>query len=541
MHRKKNGSYYTPSFLSKFIFGHISSTLTNIDSLSVLEPSIGDGSFVEAFNNTEFPPTINRFSFTGVEKFLPELRKAEDKAKIKSKRSTKYLFVKDDFLKFQKSVNKKFTIIAGNPPYIKKGLLGKEQVLVCNKIHSSAILSKSSVKNIWTAFLVRCTQLLTENGVLAFVLPAELLQVKFAKELRSFLVANFQRTEIFTFDDLLFDCKGQDTILFIGFKQSLNPGQFFSHIEDISQLENKSFHLSQNSAIAQNDTKWAHHFLQSDELNYIYNLRGKLQTLNHYCESKPGIVTAANNFFIIDKDIEDEFDLSRYTKPIIQKGLYVNGGVVFGKSDYECLVQLGLPTKVLCFDDNVDLTENAKRYLRIGKSLKLHERYKCKARNNWFVVPNISTIPEGFFFKRSHFYPKLLKNDTNALVTDSAYKIEMRTGFTINNLIFSFYNSLSLLFAEIEGRYYGGGVLELTPVEFKNVVMPYVTISNHDFLEYSNDFKNKTNIQSVLTANDLYILNTALKVNQEEVDLLRKIYLKLITKRIRQKEIIHSL
>lgn len=40
----------------------------------------------------------------------------------------------------------------------------------------------------------------------------------------------------------------------------------------------------------------------------------------------------------------------------------------------------------------------------------------------------------------------------------------MKEEFEINSFIYLFYNSLTLIFAELEGRYYGG-VLELIPSE----------------------------------------------------------------------------
>lgn len=537
MHKKKNGSYYTPSYLSEFIFKHIAFNLKSNANLCILEPSIGDGSFVQAFNNTVFPKKIKKISFTGVEKFLPELRKAEAKSKINPNCKTEYSFVKNDFLKFQKSRNNFYSIIAGNPPYIKKGLLGKEQINTCLKIHESAKLSSNSVKNLWTSFLVRCIQLLKEDGILSFILPAELLQVKFAKELREFLVLNFQRTEIFTFEDLLFDCKGQDTILLFGYKKSQNPGQFFAHIENSNQLIKNDFKLVQNNAITINDAKWIHHLLPADDLDFVYNVKKESNLINHYCESKPGIVTAANNYFIVNQSTEQVFELNEYSKPIIQRGLFVNGGVVFDKNDFDNLVSSGLPTKILCFKDDLNLTKKVNEYLSIGQSLKLPERYKCKKRNKWFVVPNISSVSEGFFFKRSHHYPKLLKNEAEVLVTDSAYKIEMRNEYNINSLIYSFYNSLTLISAEIEGRYYGGGVLELTPSEFKNVTIPYVNITDKKFERYAKLFKNKIDIQSILNVNDATILNQALGLNQAEVDRLNRIYTMLISKRLRKKEI----
>ena len=537
MRKKNNGAYYTPEFLSEFIVRYVASNFSNVRRLNVFEPSVGDGSFVKAFNSTTFHNSINSFSVTAIDKVNSELEKAQEIGLSNRKRNTRYSFSRFDFLKYQSTVTRKFNLIIGNPPYIKKGLLNKTQISLCKEIHKSANLSDLSVNNIWSSFLVRCTQLLDNNGIIAFVLPAELLQVKFAAELRTFLTQQYQRTEIFTFDDLLFECKGQDTVLLIGFKQHSQPGQYFTHIEDTDDLKTNNFTLTQNTGLTSTDSKWSHHLLSSDELTFIHNIGNRLNNINHYCDSKPGIVSAANNFFIVDEKVEREYHLGRHTKPIIQKGFFVNGSVVFDQRDFENLVANGKPTKILCFNDNDvnHLNAGTERYLKIGEENKLPQRYKCKIRNNWFVIPNISTVPEGFFFKRSHHYPKLLKNNADVLVTDSAYKIEMRNGYNINHLIYSFYNSLTLTFAELNGRYYGGGVLELTPSEFKSLPVPNVSINARGFNTYTNAFENKSEILDVLNTNDFHILNSALNLTREEIIKVKAICKKLIDKRLRKK------
>lgn len=64
----------------------------------------------------------------------------------------------------------------------------------------------------------------------------------------------------------------------------------------------------------------------------------------------------------------------------------------------------------------------------------------------------------------------------------------MRDIFSIQGLCFSFYNSLTLLFSEIEGRFYGGGVLELTPSEFKGLPICYGEPTSQEFNHFENAF-----------------------------------------------------
>jgi adenine-specific DNA-methyltransferase len=520
--KKNTGSYYTPLYLARFISKRVLSHFESRTRMSILEPSVGDGAFISELEKEE---NIN-INLTALDINEGELKTASEKW---SKKTAS--FVKTDFLEY--STTKQFSAVIGNPPYVKKNILTSKQIELSKEIHSNENLTEASVKNIWTTFLVKSNTLLAKNGILAFVLPSELLQVKFAEEVREYLKTEFERIEIFTFNDLMFECKGQDTIVLFAYKKAEQKGEFFTNISSKESLKQNSFVLNNNNLLVESKVKWTHHFLTSDELTFIDNLKKRLKTVNDYSESKPGIVTGANKYFIINKETESKFNLSKYTKPIIQKGLFVNGSVVFSDEDIKKLEKEKRPTKLLQLNDNDKISKNLREYLDIGELEELPERHKCGIRKNWYVIPNISKKPDAFFFKRSHLYPKLLKNNSNALVTDSAYKVGMRNGYDLNSFIYSFYNTLTLLLSELDGRYYGGGVLELIPSEFKKLPIPYNEISNSQFDNFTTNFENKSNIEQILIQNDLNILNPTLGLNNEDLLRLTEIRNKLKRKRLR--------
>ncbi|RXG31925.1 Eco57I restriction-modification methylase domain-containing protein [Leeuwenhoekiella marinoflava] len=522
MNKKSTGSYYTPEYLASFISKRVLSHFGNRTRISILEPSVGDGAFI---SELEKERSIN-INLTALDINNVELKKAKDRW---SRRTAS--FEKTDFLEF--ATIKQYSAVVGNPPYVKKNILTSKQIELSKEIHSDENLTEASVKNIWTTFLVKANTLLAKNGVLAFVLPSELLQVKFAEEIREYLKAQFERIEIFTFNDLMFECKGQDTIVLFAYKKSKSKGEYFVNITSKESLEKEDFILRNNQLLVSSKVKWTHHFLSDDELNFIDNIKRKLKTVNFYTDSKPGIVTAANNFFILNNKNVNFYNLSEFTRPIIQKGKFVNGSVVFNNSDLEALELKEYPTKLLKINNTDILTENLQDYIDIGEKQDIHRRYKCKLRNKWYVIPNVSDIPEAFFFKRSHLYPKLLKNNTNALVTDSAYAVKIKENYNLDSFIYSFYNTFTLLLSEIEGRYYGGGVLELVPSEFKKLPIPYIEISSSDFEDYTTVFKNKGSIEDILSQNDLKILNTALGIDSDDIKKLERIRFKLKKKRLR--------
>lgn len=527
--KKLTGSFYTPKIIADFLVDYLV-TKIKVSNLTVLEPSAGDGIFIKAiYNHKSILTKIKKV--VAVEREEIELEKVRTVTKKKSLQT-----IHSDFLNFQKNNKQKFNLVIGNPPYIKKSLLAPEQILLCENIHKNfPSLSENKIKNIWTAFLVRSINFVSKNGVLAFVLPSELLQVKFAAELRNLILKEFERVEIFTFNELLFkDCKGQDTLLLIGERKSQNKGLYYCNIEKLTDLKDKKFYLAQNVSIR--ESKWTYHHLTTDEIELLEKIKGQLQIVNHYCTSKAGIVTAANDYFIVDTSIIKEYSLQRFVKPIIQKGSFVNGSVILTQDEFENLAKQSKPTFLIALNKSTKIKNNERihRYLDKGLDLKINERYKTSMRKNWYEVPNIGIPPEAFFFKRCNEYPKLIKNNANVLSTDSAYVISMNEDYEIENLIFSFYNSLTLSFAELNGRYYGGGVLELTPNEFKNLPVPYLDVKAKDFNSFVKDFKNKTSIKDICKINDTIILKSIDK--NLDSDSIEKIFLireKLYLRRIK--------
>src|ERR1051325_7790346 len=108
----------------------------------------------------------------------------------------------------------------------------------------------------------------------------------------------------------------------------------------------------------------------------------------------------------------------------------------------------------------------------------------------------------------------------------------MREDFDLNTLIYSFYNSLTLMFTEIDGRFYGGGVLELTPMEYKRLPITYYRIDKSDFRNFQLRFENKASIAEILVSNDEVILKQHLGLSKNEVSSIREIRRKLVERRI---------
>jgi len=145
-------------------------------------------------------------------------------------------------------------------------------------------------------------------------------------------------------------------------------------------------------------------------------------------------------------------------------------GVIYDNAQHARNAATGKPTNFLWLDDSVLDSAKGRAYIASGEHEKLHERYKCRIRKPWYTVPSVRATEIGML-KRSHNTPRLIHNRAGAYTTDTAYRICALRG-TADALVYGFYNSLTALSAELEGRHYGGGVLELVPSEIEKLLLP---------------------------------------------------------------------
>jgi hypothetical protein len=133
--------------------------------------------------------------------------------------------------------------------------------------------------------------------------------------------------------------------------------------------------------------------------------------------------------------------------------------------------------------------------------------------------------------KRSHDMPKLILNKADAFTTDTAYRV--KTNYINSNLfVFSFINSLTALSAEIEGRSYGGGVLELVPSEINKLLIP-IPCSIEVKLEELNTTLLSLPTEEYLPQQDKTVLG-GIGLDEKEQGVLFNAWLKLRNRRQRR-------
>ena len=189
---KLRGAYYTPPAIASFILhwgingGH---------DADILEPSCGDGVFLECMRNENMLfNTVTAVEYEAVE---------ADKARSLGLHDSEV--INQDFHRFCLDTDKQFDLVVGNPPFIRYQYYDAAQQKLADEIFRNAKLKRTKLTNAWVTFVVGCTQLLRDNGKMGFVVPSELLMVKYAQQLRKYLAKTFNKINIISFENLVFE------------------------------------------------------------------------------------------------------------------------------------------------------------------------------------------------------------------------------------------------------------------------------------------------------------------------------------------------
>jgi len=170
-----------------------------------------------------------------------------------------------------------------------------------------------------------------------------------------------------------------------------------------------------------------------------------------------------------------------------------------------------------------------REYIAEGERRGFHEGYKCRIRNRWYVVPSIWT-PDAFMLRQVHHHPKVILNRANATCTDTIHRVRFRNGASREAFAAAFLNSMTFAFAEVMGRSYGGGVLELEPKEAEDLPIPLNGAAQLD-LKQIHELVLSGNIEAVLSLTDSVLLEKGLGLSTGAARMLRGIWEKLRDRR----------
>ena len=469
---KLRGGYYTPDDLAAFLVHWVAQK----SPARLLEPSCGDGAFFDALARSCSEAKIDAFELDANEAKSAAQRASDldlANADIRS----------EDFLGWAletlENGTDKFDAVVGNPPFIRYQYLP-----ALFQQRAEAIFSRLGCKftrhtNAWVPFILACFELLKPNGRLAMVVPAEIIHVMHAQSLRTYLGRHAKRLVVIDPEELWFEGTLQGAVLLLVEKKSRRTdfaqglGMYPVRGREFLSRDPQDVFLAPDAINGKTvEGKWTRALLQPSTRDLLDELleADMVKRFNDVAEADVGIVTGANKFFLVEDDTVRRYRLKKWAYPMFGRSDHCPG-ILYDENQHAENAASGKPTNFIWFkDESVERSELGRQYIIQGEKERLHTRYKCRIRTPWYSVPSVYATEVGLL-KRCHDTPRLVLNRLKAFTTDTAYRIRTKEG-SAEQLVCGFLNGLTALSAELEGRHYGGGVLELVPSEIERLLVP---------------------------------------------------------------------
>lgn len=540
--QKLRGGYYTPDIISRFL----SEWAIQKPSARVLEPSCGDGAFLEAaarrLRQLGARPSSIREKLTGAEVDAKEARKAEKRLFEATGVAFEKRVHRGDFFQFCRNqlVGTKFDAILGNPPFIRFQHFPEEHRDAAFSLMADMGLHPNRLTNAWLPFIAVCIELLSEHGRLAMVVPAELLQVNYAAELRRFLGDKCHRITVFTFRRLVFEGVQQEIVLLCAERDGGGAtGIRTIELEDLDELieyEHTAFDQEDLKLMDHSEEKWTQYFLSNQQIQLLRLMRAStaVTALGDLADVQVGVVTGINDFFVLRQDMIDSLQADSHSMRLVSRSGHLQG-TTFKKRDWTRNAEANLPAFLLTLPEVsiAKLPLSLATYVRAGEKRGWHTGFKCRIRTPWYKVPS-TWIPDGFMLRQIHDRPRIFVNEARATSTDTIHRVRVHQGVDVRRLAASAYNSLSFAFSEVLGRSYGGGVLELEPREATQLPVPYAHAAKLDSDRLDRMLR-AGETDEALEYSDNILLKRGMGLSDRQILSLRRVWITLRDRRAGRK------
>lgn len=187
---KQLQAYYTKE---QVITDYMVNSLNLSDGDKVLEPSVGDGAFIEPLIKSGKRLSIEAVDINNVE--ISKLTERYKDLEIIF-RTTDTLF--DESFDLIYDIGQGFDKIIGNPPY------GAWQDMERRALLKEKYGKNTNVKETYTLFFERCLSLLNDGGKLSFIIPDTFLYIHSHKRLRKKILDSCEVDSILLFPSKLF-------------------------------------------------------------------------------------------------------------------------------------------------------------------------------------------------------------------------------------------------------------------------------------------------------------------------------------------------
>lgn len=469
--RKARGAFFTPEALSRYVTEWAVRTPED----RILEPSCGEAAFLlsaverlaalRAAVDSDAAPQLH-----GVE--LHEESAASARALLRADGVEADIRVGDFFMFTPEPV---YDAVIGNPPYVRYQDFSGESRVRSREAALRAGVAITNLASSWAAFTVHAALFLKKGGRLGLVVPAELLSVNYAAEVRRFLLERFARVDLVMFEERVFPGVLEEVVLLLADDYLGGPADHCHVVQAPNAAALSSTAVARSWKPEPPGGKWTPSLLSTEALSAYTSAvsADDFTSLETWGDTTLGMVTGNNNYFALSPARVAELGLPESDLvPLSPPGSRHLRGLSFTDSLLADMGQSGSATWL--FRPPGDPSPASLAYIDAGHLTGVEKAYKCRVRQPWWRVPLLPPA-DLFLTYMNADTPRLCTNRAKVHHLNSVHGVYLRPEHRRvgkDLLPLAALNSMTLLGAETVGRAYGGGMLKIEPREADLLPVP---------------------------------------------------------------------
>lgn len=364
-----------------------------------------------------------------------------------------------------------------NPPYCRHHAIDPaEKAAIHDGFAERLGLRLNRLAGLHVLFLVRALEIAAPGARLAFITPAEWLDVNYGREVKQFVLehARVEALVILKDDHLFFD--GALTTAAITLLRKHGSGPDPGRTTKIVHLPTDLPEVDAVLAALRGEGGLRVDEVQLDAVQRWSRktaARSRGRALGELARVRRGIATGCNRFFVISEATRREHDLalddllSCITSPRLIDGLELTSRDLDTLDDE-------IPRWALeCRDPGSEDSETSLgRYLRRGRDkLQAHAGYLASKRRPWYALERRVASPILFTYMNRQ-RPRFIRNRAEAVPLNTFLIVEPRDGVDVEQLWQALNSEAFLHQLQDERRAYGGGLWKIEPKELEALPLP---------------------------------------------------------------------
>jgi hypothetical protein len=476
--RNKLGQFATPASLASDIVRYALSLLGPNRKIRFLEPGFGTGAFysalllsmpasrIEVATGYEIDahyiePTTRLWDGTGLRLHHAEFTGAEPPG----------------------SEADKYNLVVCNPPYVRHHHLSNLQKQELQAVVSQRLKFRmNGLSGLYAYFMVLSQAWMSEEGVGAWLVPSEFMDVNYGRKVKEFLVSKVTLNRIHRFDpnEVQFEdaLVSSAVVFFTNARPSNNHQVEFSFAGTLDKPK-VSTYVSLDQL--RKTSKWTHLAQPPVESDHDDGPG----TLGDLFVVKRGLATGCNSFFVLTPEQVQEHSLpAEFLQPILPSPRDLDSNEILADENGEPRIS---KRRYLLHCDLSEERIRAEyrslwRYLEDGMKKGIHERYLCRHREPWYSQENRPPAPllctyMGRPTARSESPFRFILNHSQAtaanvylmLYPKPRLAILQRNAPELSTAIWEAISSVTSESLIGHGRTYGGGLHKLEPKELADI------------------------------------------------------------------------